>query len=75
LTVKPGTVIPEQVFKVYPRDLKGRFLFSAPDKINTPQIMPAASYLGKVTFPGFTAEKEGFYRITFATGGASHDRA
>ena len=71
LTVKPGVAIPEQVFKVYPRDLKGNFLFSEPGKLNVPQLTPAASYLGKVSFPGFTAEKEGFYRITFATGGVS----
>ena len=71
MVVKTGSQVPEQLFNVYPRDVKGNFLFSAPGELKKPSVTPAESSLGKVTFPGFTAEKEGFYRVTFTTGGVS----
>ncbi len=70
LAVKPGSIVPEQTFHVYPRDLRGSFLLCAPGSVK-PVRSPAEALLGKVTYPAFTAEKEGVYRLVFTTGGVS----
>lgn len=71
LAVRLGENVPAQTFRVYPRDLRGRFLFSEPGALTAPSEFPAAAEGGEVVFPGFKAEKEGFYRVTFTTGGVS----
>ena len=70
LVVKPGSTVPEQTFRIFPNDARGKFLtYSSADKKST--RTPAVSCGGKAVFPSFTAGKEGYFRIAFATRGTA----
>lgn len=73
LLTAPGSVVPAQKFKVYPNDVKGKFIhYTSSDRKRS--TLKTDSELYQAIYPSFTAGKEGYHRIIYSSGGKSASR-